>query len=100
MHKSQSVEVWMVKPLKNARVYTSYWTVCTKVASFPGPARSSLAVQNSRRGPGLVHHVMCAAAYVMTISLRISDVIGWASAAFYVERGTQRSQWQFVRKLS
>ena len=50
----------MVKPLKNARVYTSYWTVCTKVALFPGPARSSLAVQNSRRGPGLVHHVMSA----------------------------------------
>ena len=30
------------------------------VASFPGPARSSLAVRNSRRGPGLVHHVMSA----------------------------------------
>ena len=29
------------------------------VASFPGPAHSSLAVQNLRRGPGLVHHVMC-----------------------------------------
>ena len=74
------------------------WWLC--VASFPGPARSSLAVRNSRRGPGLVHHVMCAAAYVMAISLRINDVIGWASAAFYVERGSQRSQWRFVRKLS
>ena len=70
------------------------------VASFPGPARLSLAVRNSRRGPGLVHHVMCAAAYVTAISLRINDVIGWASAAFYVERGSQRSQWRFVRKLS
>ena len=28
------------------------------VASFPGPVRSSLAVRNSRRGPGLVHHMM------------------------------------------
>ena len=25
-------------------------------------------------------------------SLRINDVIGWASVAFYVERGSQRSQ--------
>ena len=39
------------------------------LASFPGPARSSLAVRNSRRGPGLVHHVMCAAAYVTSILL-------------------------------
>ena len=31
-----------------------------QLASFPGPARSSLAVRNSRRGPGLVHHVMSA----------------------------------------
>ena len=30
------------------------------VASFPGPAHSSLAVRNSLRGPGLVHHVMSA----------------------------------------
>ena len=30
------------------------------LASFPGPARSSLAVRNLRRGPGLVHHVMSA----------------------------------------
>ena len=48
------------------------------VASFPGPARSSLAVRNSLRGPpppppppplrpGLVHHVMSATAYVTTI---------------------------------
>ena len=40
-----------------------------EVASFPGPARSSLAVRNLRRGPGLVHHVMCAAAYVTSILL-------------------------------
>ena len=39
------------------------------VASFPGPARSSLAVRNLHRGPGLVHHVMCAAAYVTSILL-------------------------------
>ena len=45
------------------------------LASFPGPARSSLAVRNSRRGPGLVHHVMSATAYVTAISLRINDVI-------------------------
>ena len=62
------------------------------VASFPGPARSSLAVRNSHRGPGLVHHVMSATAYVTAISLRINDVIGWASVAFHVERGSQRSQ--------
>ena len=34
------------------------------LASFPGPTRSSLAVQNLHRGRGLVHHVMCAAAYI------------------------------------
>ena len=39
------------------------------VASFPGPARSSLAVRYSRRGSGLVHHVMCATAYVTTLLL-------------------------------
>jgi len=70
------------------------------VALFPGPACSSFAVRNSRRGPGLVHCVMCAAAYVTAISLRINDVIGWASAAFHVERGSQRSQWRFVRNLA
>ena len=31
-----------------------------RVASFPGPAHSSLTVRNSLRGPGLVHHVMSA----------------------------------------
>ena len=40
-----------------------------QLASFPGPARSSLAVRNSRRGPGLVHHVMRAAAYVTNLLL-------------------------------
>ena len=45
-------------------------------------------------------HVMCAATYVTPISLRINDVLGWASAAFYVERGSQRSQCRFIRKLS
>ena len=44
------------------------------LASFPGPARSSLAVRNSHRGPGLVHHVMCGTAYVTTVLLRINDV--------------------------
>ena len=29
---------------------------------------------------------------VTALSLRINDVIGWVSAAFYVERGSQRSQ--------
>ena len=36
------------------------------LASFPGPARSLLSVRNSRRGPWLVHHVMCAAGRVFT----------------------------------
>ena len=38
-----------------------------ELALLPGLARSSLAVQNSCRSPGLVHHVMCATAYVTTI---------------------------------
>ena len=29
------------------------------MALFPGLARSLLAVRNSRRRPGLVHHVIC-----------------------------------------
>ena len=57
----------------------------TLVASFPGPARSLLAVRNSLRGPGLVHHVMSATAYVTAISLRINDVIGWASIVFHLK---------------
>ena len=52
---------------------------------------SSLAVRNLRRGPGLVHHMMCAAVYVTTILLGINDIIGCASVAFYVERGSQIS---------
>ena len=28
-----------------------YWLLAVSIASFPGPARSSLAVRNSRRGP-------------------------------------------------
>ena len=44
------------------------------LASFPGSVRSSLAVQNSRRGPGLIHHVMCAAADVTTILLRMMSL--------------------------
>ena len=55
------------------------------MASFPGLMRSLLAVQNSHRRPGLVHHMISAAAYVTTILLRINDVIGCASAVFYVE---------------
>ena len=43
------------------------------------------------RRPGLVHHVICAAAYVTAILLRINDVIGCASTAFYSERGSQRT---------
>ena len=35
------------------------------LASFPGPARSLLAVRNSRRGPGLIHHVMRAAGIIL-----------------------------------
>ena len=37
-----------------------FWFSVAVLASFPGPARSSLAVRNLRRGPGLVHHVMSA----------------------------------------
>ena len=55
------------------------------LALFPGPVHSSLAVRNLHRGPGLVHHMMSAAAYITAISLRINDVIEWASAAFYIE---------------
>ena len=44
------------------------------IASFPGPARSSLAVRNSRRGPGFVHHVMRAAAYVTTLLLESDEL--------------------------
>ena len=46
------------------------------------------------------HHVRSGTTYVTAISLRINDVIEWASTAFYVERGSQRSQWWFVCKLS
>ena len=87
---------------------TSPWKVVLVVTCMesnpslvPRPcARLSLAVQNSLRGPGLVHHVMSATVYFTAISLKINDVIGWASAAFHVERGSQRSQWRFVCKLS
>ena len=40
------------------------------LASFPGHDRSSLAVRNSCRGPGLVRHMMRAAAYVTTLLLK------------------------------
>ena len=46
-----------------------------ELASFPGPVCLSLAVRNSCRVPGLIHQVMCAAAYVTAISLRINYVI-------------------------
>ena len=59
-------EIWRVKFRKD-RVKMQIWgkpaiffSWAMSVASFPGPARSSLAVRNSRRGPGLVHHVMSA----------------------------------------
>ena len=39
---------------------SSNLTCRLSLASFPGPARLSLAVRNSLRGPGLVHHVMSA----------------------------------------
>ena len=63
----------------------------SNLAHRPSPC-SSLAVQNSRRRPEFIHHVIRAAAYVMTILLRINDVIGCATLVFYVERGAQRSQ--------
>ena len=46
------------------------------VSSFPGLARSTLAVQSLRRRAGLVHHVIRPTGYITTISLRINDVIG------------------------
>ena len=43
-------------------MHTIHWlATCLQLASFPGPTCSLLAVRNSRRGPGLIHHVMCAA---------------------------------------
>ena len=35
------------------------------LASFPGLARLSLAVRNSHRRSGLVHHVICAAGHIL-----------------------------------
>ena len=76
-------------------------TQCSiSVTTFPQQALCVRRLQYEIRAEGLGSHVMCAATYVTPISLRINDVIGWASAAFYVERGSQRSQWRFVRKLS
>ena len=63
-------------PECSANQLNSFFIACVAVvsrgytiASFPGPARSSLAVRNSRRGPGLAHHVMRAADYVTTLLL-------------------------------
>ena len=61
------MEVTLSQTFTNVAALTYLWSII--VASFPGPARSLLAVRNSRRGPGLVHHVMCAAAYVTSILL-------------------------------
>ena len=77
--------------------------ICT--SSFPSllPRPCACVAQcetSSRRRRGLVHHVIYPTAYVITILLRINDVIGWASEAFYIESGSQRSQWLFVCKLS
>ena len=52
------------------------------VASFPGPARSSLAVRNSRRGPGLVHHVMSA-----TVVFLRQQIIMFAVLPIYMYNG-------------
>ena len=64
MHASL-YEVEVKKLLTRVYIRESVDSLCRDgIASFPGPARLSLAVQNSRRGPGLVHHVMSATAYV------------------------------------
>ena len=47
-------------------VDTHKLTLGVNCSLVPRPcARSSLAVRNSCRGPGLVHHVMCAAAVIL-----------------------------------
>ena len=51
------------------------------IALFPALVRLSLAVQNLSRRPRLVHHVICTAAYIMIILLRITDVIVCAIVA-------------------
>ena len=74
-HGNEARDMSVHNEIPCARVMTDI-----ALASFPceGPARSSLAARNSRsrRGPGLVHHVMSATGYVTDISLRINDVIG------------------------
>ena len=45
------------------------------VASFPGPACSSLAVRNSLRGPGLVHHVMSATVVFLRYQITMFAVL-------------------------
>ena len=44
---------------------THVWVLDVHVASFPGPACSSLAVRNLHREPGLVRHVMSATGVIL-----------------------------------
>ena len=63
------VEQFIMLYLTTSMLEASLITLAYSLASFPGPVCSSLAVRNSRRVPGLVHHVMCAAAYITTLLL-------------------------------
>ena len=53
------------------------------LASFPGPAHSSLAERNLCRGPGLVHHMMCAAGHIVTLAENVCCV------AEYMHKGVR-----------
>ena len=65
----QSCVYYVNKDETDVRIYiTLLFFVCMPdLASFPGLARLSLAVRNLRRRPGLVHHVIHATGYIMTI---------------------------------
>ena len=57
------------------------------IASFPGPAHLSLAVRNSRRGPGLIHHVMSA-----TVVFLRQQIAMFAVLPIYMYNGEQVTQ--------
>ena len=57
---SHQLDIWTCTAQSSESFIAMFRWCCDHLASFPGPARLSLAVRNSRRGPGLVHHVMSA----------------------------------------
>ena len=69
------------------------------LASFPGPARLSLAVRNSLRGPGLVHYVMSA-----TVAFLRHQITMFAVLPIYMYNGVSSETSQartidYSRKL-